>query len=118
MLLPVPGRGTKVLVDLEDLLDVAERPERLELGGTYNCPACGICADPSDWSSLRSRRLPWPSGYALQARGCAMCEVARPNAVPSTAVFPSGKAPGQAWARTAFELRALLLHVGEIEAGR
>jgi hypothetical protein len=46
LLLPVPGRGAKADVDLEDLIDVAERPERLDLGGTLCCPACGIRMDP------------------------------------------------------------------------
>ena len=30
LLLPVPGRGARADVDLEDPIDVAERPERLE----------------------------------------------------------------------------------------
>ena len=46
LVLPVAGRGATAEVDLEDLIDVAERPERLELGGTFNCPACGAGVDP------------------------------------------------------------------------
>ena len=46
LLLPVPGRGAKAVVDLEDLLDVAHRPERLERGDAYCCPTCGIRAAP------------------------------------------------------------------------
>ena len=46
LLLPVPGRGATAEVDLEDMIDVAERLERLELGGTFSCPACGAGVDP------------------------------------------------------------------------
>ena len=46
LLLPVPGRGAKADVDLEDLIGVAERPEMRELGGTFCCLACGANLDP------------------------------------------------------------------------
>ena len=43
---PVPGRGAAAPVDLEDLIEVAEQPDRMDLAGAFLCPACGGNADP------------------------------------------------------------------------
>jgi ubiquitin C-terminal hydrolase len=114
----VPGRGAKADVDLEDLLDVAERPERLDLGGTLCCPACGIRMDP-----FRLARFEEPPSVLViqlmrfKPEGTMWVKSHVPVTCPPVLRFPPSRLRHEGGAQPLYELRAAVLHDGDMSAG-
>ena len=71
-------------MDLEDLIGLAERPERMDMGSTFLCPSCGANLDP-----LRLTRYEAPPKtlaiqlMRLRLEGGQNGQSRRPGAMPA-----------------------------------
>ena len=97
---------------------MAERPERLELGGAFTCPACGAGIDP--FRLVRFEEPPSTLANQLvrfKSEGARWAKSHVPARCPRHLRFPPAWLQGVGGAQASFELRTALLHVGDIEAG-
>ena len=111
LLLPVPGRGAAAPIALEGLIEVAVQPERLDLGRTFLCPACGPSLDP-----IRLTRYEEPPlALAIhlmrfRCEGARLVKSCVPVRCPQLLRFqPEGHHEG-ATAHATYELRAIRNH--------